>query len=669
MRWIGTSILVDGRSFIIALCLLGPIILTQSDFVFDPLHALLFFSLMSVQLIAPDIVLTAGHCSESFNEVQVGRFNLTDETEQYDSLIVESINTHPQYYRNRFLDPDPHDFAVVKLFGQATIPTRTTNTNPIVKINRDDTIPTPNQAMHVAGWGAVDPLDWNEQSDVLRETDAYYIPTDDCKGYAGTYKGHDIDFSKVVVDGASLCAMNFDELSDSCRGDSGGPLVVQQQQEDQDQSSSSVLVGIVSAGYGCANPDLPALYARVSHVHDWIRDMVCELSVDPPDDFDCPSYNGNDGNFDNNPFLPCDHTQPRGESDNDISTGCSGEGGGRPNIPWTIITLELHLDTRPKERGWILRYLDDKRGIYTTVAERPIRSYADSQPWSIVSEAVAVPTNREYQLVLLDSFGDGHESFSLMDDTATETTPLIRVTDLDGIEVLSANQFQSRGDDDFYTLFDFVVGIPPTESPTTTPSPTQSLSPSSAPTVQRPFIIVVIRFGAVPQNIGFRLERLHYNDNNIVAVAVAEERQSVIEDDEVPNWQAELLHVVYPNSFSSELINGETTVEVPLDHLSGSTPQTYRFTMTSNEGVGFTNGGSYEVWLGEPFDRQMLFSGGGEDDEFHYESSHVFVIDPMHISSESPHHSASSSPVDTSGAVRSVVLGLSLSTLLGIVCF
>mmetsp|Transcript_35249 Transcript_35249/g.85300 ORF Transcript_35249/g.85300 Transcript_35249/m.85300 type:complete len:801 (+) Transcript_35249:513-2915(+) len=593
-------------------------------------------------LIAPDIVLTAAHCSESFREVQVGRFNRSDDTEQYDSLIVESIHTHPQYFRNRFLDPDPHDFAVVKLFGQATIPTKTTQQDPVVKINRDESVPSPNQIMHVAGWGAVDPSYWNEQSDVLRETDAFYIPTDDCKEYVGKYMHHTIDFSKVVVDGATLCAMNFKDLSDSCRGDSGGPLVV----SDIDQT---VLVGVVSAGYGCANPNLPALYARVSHVQDWIRDLVCELSVNPPEDFNCPLIDSGDDDeaaTENIETPPCDYTEPRGGNNqtaaatatqrDDIANNalglvpanCFENGPFDPSIEWTNITLELQLDTRPKERGWMLRYLDDSgRGVYRTFVERPIMSFADILPWSVVKEVITVPNNREYQLVLLDSYGDGHDFYSVVDEDATGVTPLIRVVDSEGTELLSANQFQSQ-DDAFFSILDLTVGIPETESPTATISPSESMTPSSAPTIARPSIIVIIRFGNVPQNIGFRLERI-YDDDSVNDVAV-QKKNGVIEGTRNDNENDELLEEVFPGTFPPELANGDIKVDVPLDHLSDDLPQTYRFTMTSNEGVGFSGGGgSYEVWLGEPFERRLLFSGGGDNDEFYHEASHIFVVNPF----------------------------------------
>eukprot|EP00536_Pseudo-nitzschia_multiseries_P013321 jgi/Psemu1/211261/e_gw1.560.29.1 len=218
-------------------------------------------------LIAPDIILTAAHCSESVNEVQLGRHNRSDTTEEYESLIVESLVTHPRYYRNRFLDTDPHDFAVAKIFGRS-------RTAMPIAINSDPNTPVPDQELHVFGWGSVDPNDLTAQSDVLLGASAYYLPNEECKTFVGNFGAHKVDYRRYVID-VSLCARNFEEGSDSCRGDSGSGLV----REGRD-ASEDLLVGIVSAGFGCANPTLPALYARVSEVHEWIRDQVCEMSED-----------------------------------------------------------------------------------------------------------------------------------------------------------------------------------------------------------------------------------------------------------------------------------------------------------------------------------------------------------------------------------------------------
>lgn len=55
--------------------------------------------------------------------------------------------------------------------------------------------------------------------------------------------------------------------TDTCQGDSGGPLVLR-------QNNKYYLVGLVSVGTGCGNPDVPGIYTRVSSYLDWITSQV-----------------------------------------------------------------------------------------------------------------------------------------------------------------------------------------------------------------------------------------------------------------------------------------------------------------------------------------------------------------------------------------------------------
>ncbi len=63
-------------------------------------------------------------------------------------------------------------------------------------------------------------------------------------------------YNGEITDGM-LCAGVAAGGIDACQGDSGGPLIFS-------SGNSAVLVGIVSWGYGCAQPNKYGVYARVS---------------------------------------------------------------------------------------------------------------------------------------------------------------------------------------------------------------------------------------------------------------------------------------------------------------------------------------------------------------------------------------------------------------------
>ncbi|GLD57420.1 uncharacterized protein AKAME5_000964700 [Lates japonicus] len=90
-----------------------------------------------------------------------------------------------------------------------------------------------------------------------------------------------------------ICAGVLAGGKDSCQGDSGGPMVSK-------KGSVWVQSGIVSFGFGCARPNLPGVYSRVSRYQSWIESFISsdkpgfvQFTSSGPDadsSYTCPDY-------------------------------------------------------------------------------------------------------------------------------------------------------------------------------------------------------------------------------------------------------------------------------------------------------------------------------------------------------------------------------------------
>ncbi|XP_068127204.1 transmembrane protease serine 11C-like [Hyperolius riggenbachi] len=115
-----------------------------------------------------------------------------------------------------------------------------------------------NSLCYVTGWGSLE--DGGYTSSVLQQAEIKIINTDLCR--SSKMLGSLIDPPSM------LCAGYVEGRIDACQGDSGGPLVAQQ------NTDSWYLSGIVSFGLGCALPDKPGVYTRVTAMRNWITEQT-----------------------------------------------------------------------------------------------------------------------------------------------------------------------------------------------------------------------------------------------------------------------------------------------------------------------------------------------------------------------------------------------------------
>lgn len=160
----------------------------------------------------------------------------------------------------------------------------------VIPVNTNSTIPLANESLTVIGFGdreareessstgspvpvgnskRVDVLDSRKRDDdILQEVDILSIPSNVCNSEE-MYRG-------FVNPNVMMCAGMVEGGKDACTGDSGGPLI------HTTDTGEMVQVGIVSFGAGCARPNRPGVYVRVSSFSAWIEQQICTLSSNPP---------------------------------------------------------------------------------------------------------------------------------------------------------------------------------------------------------------------------------------------------------------------------------------------------------------------------------------------------------------------------------------------------
>jgi trypsin len=225
-------------------------------------------------LIAPQWVLSAAHCFGVGSAVEIGRHDRWNSSETFELIDVEFEIAHPLFTPNL-----SYDFMLMRL--------KTPSNYSTVTLDDGSTNLTDGTNVTVTGWGVTEDF---APSNVLLEVEVDIVNQEQCEDEYSS-------FNFPVTDDM-VCAAR--EGKDSCQGDSGGPLFIK-----GENSTEDIQVGVVSWGIGCAEPEYPGVYARVSEGMDFINSILeCTF---PDDDSleNCCRTDCTDGVFTCAQYEPC----------------------------------------------------------------------------------------------------------------------------------------------------------------------------------------------------------------------------------------------------------------------------------------------------------------------------------------------------------------------------
>ncbi|OCU00119.1 transmembrane protease serine 11B-like protein [Xenopus laevis] len=197
-------------------------------------------------LINDTWLVTAAHCFDMNANVNswtvaLGAINLPSGSEFKIEKIIIYEGYTSETHRN--------DIALLKLFTPLNF-TRTIR--PVCLAEASD-IFSDGSSCYITGWGAL--TEGGSVSQALQQAEVKIINSGLCSS-SQMYEN--------LIDQSMICAGYTTGHIDSCQGDSGGPLVAL-------KSGRWVLIGIVSFGYGCARPDKPGVYSRITYLRNWIK--------------------------------------------------------------------------------------------------------------------------------------------------------------------------------------------------------------------------------------------------------------------------------------------------------------------------------------------------------------------------------------------------------------
>ncbi len=232
-------------------------------------------------LIDKNWVLTAAHClvDETFGEIQLSNLSvwvgITERSEAIEKTrqTVKNVFIHPDYDQTDLL----HDLALIQIEGNAGLPISILPDNEQRAFTQNIAANwlVENPIFQVSGWGLTNPDDVTSLTQTLQQTLLLAVPLVTC---LEQWQDGGIDLTHHQI----VCAASPQEvIRDTCAGDSGGPLVWQSPSNISDSDFGLRLVGIISFGLRCGDPEIAGIYTSVADYQSCIADITQLSLVEP----------------------------------------------------------------------------------------------------------------------------------------------------------------------------------------------------------------------------------------------------------------------------------------------------------------------------------------------------------------------------------------------------
>lgn len=332
-------------------------------------------------LIAPDIVLTAAHCVQSNVKYAVAgkytnvgydgleRINILNPYTDFNTGDVQSTGKaklnnggflHPMFDKGE----RKYDIMLMKLATPATnVPTE-----QLMRINMDPTVPLKvdggKNEITVIGMGNLDYDYTSPKAESLQQVYVDYVPYEQCVDSQNLY----VDYKEellphmICTQGAGLY-----QRRGQCYGDSGGPYIMLGNTPQED-----VQVGVVSWAVECSKTEFPMVGSRTSAAVDFIRDVTCAVSVNPPSHL-------------------CDaNIMVAGHSESFIQTRTDG-------VP---VSVRIYSDPYGHEIKWKITDQFDKTVVY---ADAPYGRIVGDHTF----QTVKLPSGSDLRFEIIDAADDG----------------------------------------------------------------------------------------------------------------------------------------------------------------------------------------------------------------------------------------------------------------------